>query len=287
MSRYRGRLDRHGTVSGVTSNQGLGIVTPEAVELDLPPAGIATRLMAKAIDLLCQAILLWLGLLVIVFLFGEDPFGRTGHVVERVAAVLWTFFVFFGAPILSEALWVGRTPGKAVFGLRAVTLDGGPTQTRHSVVRGLFQIIDVYIPAGLFPAVVSPRSQRFGDLAGGTFVLAERTGTTRSQPIAFFPPPGWEGYVAVLDIGRIDERQYRLVRSFLLRVTQLDAGARAFLAYRLAEEVRPRVSPAPPPDLAPELFLRCVVSAYQYRNGGFPTPQEMAAPYGVAMGGRR
>jgi uncharacterized RDD family membrane protein YckC len=267
----------------VTSDQRLGIVTPEAVELDLPPAGIATRLLAKVIDLACQGVLLWLGLMAIFLTFGSGPFGGEGGTAVRVAGILWTFFVFLGAPILSEALWVGRTPGKAILGLRAVTLDGGPIQPRHSTVRGVFQLVDVYIPTGLVPAMLSPRSQRFGDLAAGTFVLNERTGTTRSQPIAFFPPVGWESYVGVLDIGRVGEQQYRLVRSFLLRVTELDAGARLHLAGRLAGQLRPLVSPAPPPELTPELFLHCVVSAYQYRNGGFPTPSEMVGPAGLVQ----
>ncbi len=262
----------------------LGIITPEAVELDLPPAGIATRMVAKAIDLLCQLALLLLGMLLFVQILGGGLFGNGDSTALRIAVILWLFAVAFGAPIASEALWHGRTPGKAVMRLRAVTLDGGPIQTRHAVVRGLFQLIDVYIPTGLVPAMLSPRSQRFGDLSAGTFVLAERTGTVRSTPVAFFPPPGWDGYVGVLDIGRIGERQYRLVRSFLLRVGDLDPGARRHLALRLAQDVRPRITPAPPVGLSPEAFLHCVVSAYQFRNGGFPTAGEMrrAAPVAVA-----
>jgi hypothetical protein len=51
--------------------------------------------------------------------------------------------------------------------------------------------------------------------------------------------------------------------------------------------VRPLVSPPPPPELAPELFLHCVVSAYQYRNGGFPTPAEMLGPAGMVQPSHR
>jgi uncharacterized RDD family membrane protein YckC len=240
-------------------------------------------MMAKAIDLGLQGILLWFGLMVLLSALGGDGSAVAG----RVAALVWVFLVILGAPILCEALWVGRTPGKAVLGLRAVTLDGGPTETRHSIVRGVFQLVDVYLPFGLVPALLTSRSQRFGDLSAGTFVLAERTGRARSIPVAFFPPPGWEGYVGVLDIGRIDERKYRLVRSFLLRVSELDTGARAHLAYQLAEQVRPLVSPPPPPGLDPERFLHCVVSAYQYRNGGFPTAAELLPPAGVPQPGRR
>jgi uncharacterized RDD family membrane protein YckC len=255
----------------LSTAQVVGIVTPEAVVLDLPPAGVATRIMAKVIDLLLLGALIWFG--VIFFsLAGGTTNGFDTVVWLQVVLVIWVFFVLLIVPMLVESRWHGRTPGKAVLGLRAVTLDGGPIQARHAMVRGIFQIIDVYALLGLFPALVTSRSQRFGDLAAGTFVLAERNGASPPTPIAFFPPPGWEPYVYALDVGRLSERQYRLVRTFLLRVGGLTPGARVHLATQLADRVSPRVTPQAPPGITAEQFLHCVVSAYQYRNGGFPPP---------------
>jgi hypothetical protein len=104
----------------------------------------------------------------------------------------------------------------------------------------------------------------------GTFVLVERHGGLAATPIAFYPPPGWEHFVASLDVGRLRPEQYRLIRSFLLRVGELEAGARWHLSVRLAEAASQRVSPPPGRDVAPEVYLVCVASAYQYRNGGLP-----------------
>jgi uncharacterized RDD family membrane protein YckC len=257
----------------LSTAQVVGIVTPEAVVLDLPPAGVATRIVAKLIDLGILGILLYFGTIFLALAGGTSgSFDGGVDVWVQIALAIWFFFVLLIVPMLVESRWHGRTPGKAVLGLRAVTLDGGPIQTRHAMVRGIFQIIDVYALLGLFPALVTSRSQRFGDLAAGTFVLAERNGASPPTPIAFFPPPGWEAYVYALDVGRLSERQYRLVRTYLLRVGGLTPGARVHLATQLADRVAPRVTPQAPHGITAEQFLHCVVSAYQYRNGGFPPP---------------
>jgi uncharacterized RDD family membrane protein YckC len=243
----------------------VGIVTPEAVLLDLPAAGIATRMTAKAIDLAIQGTALLVGAGIAGLALGEET-------ALTVFFVLWAFAVLLVAPIVSEGLWNGRTPGKAFLRLRAVTLDGGPLEWRHAVVRGIAQPVDVFLGLGILPALATRRSQRFGDLMAGTFVLVEPPASLAAVPIAFSPPPGWERYVASLDVGRLRPDQYRLIRSFLLRVDDLDAGARWHLAARLADATLARVSPSPGPTAPPETFLVAVASAYQLRNGGLVLP---------------
>jgi len=243
----------------------VGIVTPEAVLLDLPAAGIATRMAGEAIDLFCQFVLFIAGIAL-----ASVVLPAVGSTFAEVVLVVWGFVVLIGLPILSEGLWNGRTPGKAVMRLRVVTLDGGPSLWRHSFIRGICQVVDIYMMLGILPALATRRSQRFGDLLAGTFVLVEPRAPIGSVPIAFYPPPGWEHYVSTVDVGRIRPDQYRLIRQFLLRVSELDPGARWHLAVRLSDAVWSRVSPSPGPAVPPELFLICVASAYQYRNGGLP-----------------
>jgi uncharacterized RDD family membrane protein YckC len=244
----------------------MGIVTPEAVLLDLPAAGIASRMAAKVVDLLCQLTLLYAGFLGI----GALLLGSASRAAAAVFSTLWVFGCLVLAPIASEGWWNGRTPGKAIMNLRVVTLDGGPVSWRHAFLRGIAQVVDVYLPLGILPALATRRSQRFGDLMAGTFVLVERHGGLAATPIAFYPPPGWEQFVASLDVGRLRPEQYRLIRSFLLRVGELEAGARWHLSVRLADAASRRVSPPPGYGVAPETYLICVASAYQYRNGGLP-----------------
>ena len=72
------------------------------------------------------------------------------------------------------------------------------------------------------------------DLTAGTFVISERSASSLIVPTLFFPPPGLEYYCAQLDVSRVDSEQFLLVRNFLLRVANLEVGARYALAARLA-----------------------------------------------------
>lgn len=242
-----------------------GVVIPEAVLLELPPAGIATRMVAKFVDLACLGAVLmvggWIGSIVSLAEGGTAP-------VSRALLIVWAFVVLFVLPGVVEGRWNGRTPGKAMLGLRAVDLEGGPISWRQAFLRGVALIIDVYVPLGLFPALATRRSQRFGDLLAGTFVLVERPVSVATMPVAFSPPPGAETFASTLDVGRLGSQHYRLVRAFLLRVHELEAAARWHLSVRLADAVRGVVEPAPPPGMPPEVYLVCVAAAYQERSGG-------------------
>jgi uncharacterized RDD family membrane protein YckC len=243
-----------------------GIITPEAVVLDLPAAGVASRLVAKLVDLGLQAQFLLVSMTGLTLVAGLGPADALPPVVE-VANWILVFVALFVLPIASELLWHGQTPGKALLGLRAVNADGGPINGRQAVVRGLFQLIDVYLLVGIVPALATRRARRFGDLVAGTFVLTQRASGTDAVPVAFGVPPGQEAYVRSLDVGRLDERQYRLVRSYLLRVAGLDPGARFHLGVAIADRVARRVSPQPPP-MSPQVFLQCVLAARQRRADG-------------------
>lgn len=252
-----------------------GIITPEAVLLELPAAGLATRLGAKFVDLLVLTSVAGLGGSLLVFAL--SPFGPS---VVAIVGIVWAVAVLLLGPMLCEGLWNGRTPGKAIFSLRVVTLDGGPIQWRHAFLRSIAQVPDLFLMLGIIPALATRRTQRFGDLMAGTFVLVERYADRSAQPIAFLPPAGWEQYVYTLDVGRIRPEQYRLIRTFLLRVTELLPAARWELGVQLAEAARVRVAPDPSGQVEPERFLVAVVSAYQHRNGGIARPDQIIGGVG-------
>jgi hypothetical protein len=177
-------------------------------------------------------------------------------------------------------------------GLRVLTEEGGPIRFRHSAIRGIMTIVDVWglfiLPGvpGLLSIILSRKNQRLGDMLAGTIVLRERGATGQAVAVAFPVPYGYESYVASLDVGSITTEQYGIIRSFLMRVLQLTPGARASLALRLANPVAVQLHHTPPPNVSPELFLVCVAAAYQQRHGG-PTPSwnQPSAYGGPAPGG--
>ena len=241
----------------------MGIITPEAVVLEFRAAGLATRTLAKLIDLVLQAVVM--GILLFIALAGFQVSGS-----QTALTIAWSLILFVSVlllPALTEWFTGGRTPGKIVLGLRVVTVEGGPTTFRHALVRGLLQLIELPLGVAVVVALANPRSQRLGDLAAGTFVISERAASSLTIPTAFSAPPGLEWYTAQLDVSRVDSEQFLLVRNFLLRVNQLDGTARFALAAQLATSLVAMCSPPPPAGVPPELYLIAVCAAYQARHG--------------------
>jgi len=240
------------------------LVTPEAVLLELPTAGVATRAFARLVDLVLQAVLA--GLLSFGMIFVA-----TIGVSPQLFVIVVSFTVLLVVPIGVEIVWRGRSPGKAMFGLRVVGADGAPESPRQAVVRGLVALVDLYLSLGALAigaATFSPRSQRTGDMAAGTVVIRTHGAGFSTVPIAFHPPTGYEAYVASLDVGRLRDEDFSLVREFLLRTRELDIAQRLALASRLASSIRDRIGHTLPAEFDPEMWLICVASAYQLRQGG-------------------
>ena len=88
-----------------------GIITPEAVVLELETAGIASRVFSGAIDAMIQAVI-FLVLMLIVALALSGGGGADTTTVQTIAGAL-LFAVIFLYPLVSELATRGRTLGKA------------------------------------------------------------------------------------------------------------------------------------------------------------------------------
>ncbi|MGB6060011.1 MAG: RDD family protein [Microthrixaceae bacterium] len=243
---------------------GARVITPEAVILELPTAGVATRAFARMLDLAIFAfVLATLGRLLWI------PLILGGSGVLFTMLMLFLFLLVM--PIGTEILWKGQSFGKSMFGLRVVGLDGSPMAPRQALVRGLVGLVDIFVSLGfvaLFTAQFSISSQRSGDMAAGTVVIRTRGAAKRLTPIAFHPPVGYEYYISTLDVGRLDDADFTLIREFLLRVRELSPATRHQIADQLARRTLERIQHVLPASIDPELWLICVASAYQARQGG-------------------
>lgn len=246
------------------------IITPEAVILEFRSAGLATRSMAKLIDVIALMLVSSLALMILAFGASALNVNATSGGFGVALIAIGIFVLVLGVPALAETLGNGCTPGKSIMGLRVVTVEGGPISFRHALLRGLIQLVEIPTGIAVFVALANPRSQRLGDLAAGTFVISERAASSHTVPTAFYPPPGCEVYCSVLDVARIDSEQFLLIRNLLLRVFEMSPEARASLTNRLADEASKVCTPPPPVGLPAEFYLICVCSAYQMRHGGLP-----------------
>lgn len=236
-------------------------VTGEGVALEVPVASIGTRVLSGLID-----VVLHVGLLIGVFFAVGTLTGQSSEAVGRTAVIVAFVSVLVGVPTVLETLTRGKTLGKLITGLRVVRDDGGPISFRHALTRALVGWVEVYLLTGVaavIAALVTARAKRLGDLAAGTYVIAERSRLRLPPPPA--APPGLERWARAADIAALDADLAVAVRQFLPRAHLLIPQARHDLGQQLVRRVIPLVAPAPPPGHDAEEILRAVM-AERYRR---------------------
>jgi uncharacterized RDD family membrane protein YckC len=168
------------------------VITPENIEFEYALAGPFQRLPPFALDLALRAIVF----VVLLFVIGMlSSLLTTGGVFIMIAAVLSLFVLSWFYGIFFETRFNGRTPGKMLFKLRVISVDGRPIHATQAALRNLLRLGDMCLmlplqilgsenpPAfiiptfsiGLLVMVLTARFQRLGDLAAGTMVVSEYT----------------------------------------------------------------------------------------------------------------
>lgn len=246
-----------------------GIVTPEAVLLELPAAGVGSRLLAGLID---AAVLVGGWMVVAIALV---PFSSgLGDTAISIIFAITLFAALLVYPVVIQLLMRGRTVGKAALGLRAVTVEGAPIQFRHALLRSMGGLVDHLIPPGGITGVLfvlgTRRSQSVGDLFAGTIVVREPPRYVVPTAWWFPVPPGYGPYAEAIDPTAVTTAHYGLVREFLLRARTLGPAARAEIGAQIADSMAAVVGVRRDPRVHPEAFLLCVASRYQQRNLGAP-----------------
>ncbi len=249
-----------------------GIITPEAVVLEMDTAGVSSRVFAGMIDLAIQLGILFAGS---IGLSALGLFSETGF---NTGAAILVAFVLMGYPVISETFMRGRTIGKRAMGLRAVTLEGAPIRLRHAMLRMMGGLVDRYLPplgvTGTLMVLGTRRHQRVGDLMAGTIVIRDPD-RTMLPPAVWFPvPPGYEVFAASIDPTAMTDEQYTVIRSFLMRNRELSPDARYSLAVDLADRAAATLHHERGVGVHPEAYLLCVIARYQRRT--FPAYQPAA-----------
>ncbi|GAA4969227.1 RDD family protein [Actinoplanes utahensis] len=248
------------------------LTTAEAVEIDVRPARLGSRALALMFDIVCQVIVA--GFLFMFYLilteFLPEPYDE--YLLPDTVWLIVIALVAVGYPTVVETTSNGRSPGKAVMGLRVIREDGGPIRARHAFTRALIGLA-VEWPGLLMPFVTwagslttmlaSRRGRRLGDLAAGTLVVHER----RPVPWNLVPgmPPGLALWASTADLSAVDDDLAEAIRQFAARSHQFAEPYRTVLGKSLYTEVAAKVSPPPPPGTAPWLFLVAVLAERRRR----------------------
>ncbi len=250
--------DATGTPTRAARFDDEGLVTGEAVTLDVRPASALIRAGGAAIDVLVTVLLI-VGLLLALSGLSVDEAAARAIIIAGIVLAIVVL------PTAVETATHGRSLGKLALGLRVVRDDGGAIGFRHAFIRALTGVLEIYLTFGGLAVLVgflNPSSKRLGDLLAGTHSQVERV--PRLPQTAFGVPPELVGWASVADIGRLPDPVARRVATFFGNVEHLTPESRARVAASLAAEVAPHVSPVP--DAPHELFLAAVVALRRDRD---------------------
>ncbi len=228
------------------------LLTGEAVALDVRPAGFLLRSAGGAIDFLVYTVPLAIAL----YFFFAIALSGVALDPALTQALLVTLIVAFLviAPIVVEVASRGRSLGRLALGERIVRDDGGAIALRHSVIRGLLGFVEIFATLGglaFVTSLLNSRSKRLGDLLAGTYSQHERVPNPPSFAVAV--PGELSFWAQTADVAKLPDRLSRRLVQFLTEAERMTPATRDRLAFELAVETAPYVSPLP--DVHPHTFL--------------------------------
>ncbi|MFC7405088.1 RDD family protein [Georgenia alba] len=238
------------------------IVTGEAVALESRPASVGVRALGSALDAAAT-----LFVVVALAAAASSLIGRLNAALQGALTVLLIATVTLLVPVTVETLTRGRSLGKLATGVRVVRDDGGPVRLRHTLVRALVGLGELWLTAGgiaVIAAILTRRGKRLGDMLAGTYAVRIRGDERRQPPLVM--PPDLAEWAASADIRALPDGLGLAARQFLGRTGTMDPAARADMGRALAARVEPLVSPPPPWGTNPERFLAAVLVARRDRE---------------------
>lgn len=134
-------------------------------------AGPVTRAAGAALDVAIVLGTFTAGLagltLLMNVVFGVSITENPTGVVSVIAIVVWAFIY-----VVTSLTIAGRTPGKAIVGLRVVNRDGSPLAIRHALLRTLaFPVSGLIFGLGYLMILVDREHRALHDLIARTVVV--------------------------------------------------------------------------------------------------------------------
>ena len=178
-------------------------VTGQFVRIGQKLANASDRVWASLIDML----VMYAGAMLIAAVIGMASITLGNTMILLISLLLSPIVLCY--PLWMERFFGGRTVGKMALGLRVVGSDGSKPSFSSSFFRWIFSLVEVYTGFGLVVILFTKDNQRFGDIAGDTYVVKIRKPYYgRSLSVNDFPP----GYQpAFPQVSRLSQAQVNLI----------------------------------------------------------------------------
>lgn len=253
------------------------VETPERVSFRYELSGPGRRAVAWAIDALLRLVLLST---VVVLLVALNVLGFQSVTEASLGLLLLVLFVLewlYG--VIFELAFGGRTPGKAIVGVRVVRVDGSPASLSDLVLRNLLRAVD-YLPlwpvipgfdlftlptfaVGACAMLLDPKLRRVGDIVGGTVVVIE-SGQQLQAVLQIDPPISREELESLPPHVDLSAEERRTIEALLRRRSKLSAARAEELAAMYAPTISERTGVSAP------TALRVLALAYARSHRATP-----------------
>ncbi len=263
-------------------SQTLRYETPENVQVEYRAAGLGTRFVAWLIDSIIVAFLVFVAwILLLIFAaaasdvvndllrklnesLGDDAQREPNTVVMYFVGIATLVmglagFLYFGA---SELFLRGQTFGKRACKIRVVKTNGFALDSGSIILRNLFRVAD-HIPLLWIVPVVSPQSQRFGDMVAGTIVVSDQPEELSGvrQQLAERTAAEAKFRFDHAKLGRLRPNDFEAVERTLERWATLSSAPQQEIVSRLLAALCARMQIDPPAATEHRLFLEDLLAA--------------------------
>ncbi len=200
-----------------------------------------------------------------------------GVLAVTIVALFLVWSLYF---IYCELAMNGQTVGKRKLGIRVIKANGSSVDFLSSAIRNLLRWIDWFpmlYGVGTLVTLLSPRYQRLGDLAAGTYVVVQDRDEMPAHvlvDLATLPLPESLKDAVRASVTAVRQDEYEYVLRLLRRLPEL-SPARPDIAQRLcwqtanALAARMRVTLDRPSDYDfCYYFLHAVATVYAQRSVG-------------------
>ena len=243
------------------------------VNIDFELAGVDKRLLAWLIDLAIRLVYFF----ICVKLFSPDYYGdQTVFMLFQLVIMLPLMFYF----LLFELLMNGQTPGKKIFGIKVISLQGyKPTYIQY-LNRWVFRLLDtgfitviifgligdwlygsVFLIANLVSLIYvlnSKKEQRIGDLIADTVVIRLQS-RTRIEDTIFTQIEDPNYVVRFPNVIKLSDRDISIIKNALNNAQRTN---RYDSLWNIVDKLEPVIN-APAGD-DPYYFLLTLIRDYNY-----------------------
>ncbi|MDQ7962208.1 RDD family protein [Flavobacterium lindanitolerans] len=152
----------------------LSINTTQNVNINFTAASIGDRILAYLLDFLAKTAYVIVIYSVFFYGLGINKLMDKMDDWSRISILVLFYMPVAFYSLLLESMLEGQTLGKRLLKIKVVKIDGYQASFGDYLMRWLFRIIDVSFSSGivgLVSIIASEKSQRLGDMAGGTSVI--------------------------------------------------------------------------------------------------------------------